>query len=346
MYFIIIFGLILFVLLFTKSKLVLHLMIIVGAIFMSLRGIDTPDTLPYLQWFENPPIGNNHVEQGYAYFCSFFNSLGFSFNTFLFILAFTEMEVWIYCSNKIFPRANKNLLLALCLSFYGIYFWGCVIRASIAITLAYVAMTFLLNERKCVAKRLIMFYTLIGVAFIFHKSSIIYVLCPLFLFRWSNYLRWAIVLGCIGLTYVLQSLGVGTIINSFIMSSEDLERFQTYASQEGETTLISLFWIISLAISLYITLYYKKLLTNGYGNELVKRYFINLYVIGFALLTLTINIPAGSRLGMMFTFFEFVIIYIIAMNVKTISIRYSIFFAYIFLRFSYMIHSFPLFLNY
>lgn len=321
-------------------------MIFVGALFISQRGLDTPDTLPYLEWFEDAPIGNNHVEQGYAYLCKLLYDLGLSFNSFLFLVAFIEMEVWVCCTKRLFPKANLNLLLALCLSFYGIYFWGCVLRASISITIAYIAFTYLLNCHKTKLSRLISFYILILIAFFFHSSSVIYLICPLFLIRWNKYIYWSIALCSILIAILLKSFGIGEFINLIISSSEDLDRFQNYTAREGNSSFPSLFWLISLALCIYVMYNYKSLITKENFKNQAQIFFINLYIAGFFFLTMTLNIPAGSRLGMMFTFFEFLIIYFIARNLKKVATRYILYSSYIGLRFSYMIYSFPLFLNY
>lgn len=345
MAFILFFGTVILLASLTRNRLFLHLLIIGCALFMSMRGLKTPDTAAYLAWFEEPPILNPHVEQGFAWLCYFFNAAGSSFQFFLFVIAFVEMEIWLYCTTKLFPKANYNLMFALCLVFYGIYFWGCVLRASIAITIGYIAMTALLSSNGNKIKELIYYYILILAASAFHASALIYLICPLLNFTIGKKLGAIMVTGSIVLAIMLDKLGLSTYMELVIGSVEDMSRFQNYIIKESDTSLISLFWIISLIICCWIIFRYKYIIDVAKGG-MITRFFCNLYIIGFLLLTITNRIPAGARLGMMFTFFEFIIIYKIANSYKHQTEKITIYGVYIFLRFSYMIHSFPLFLNY
>lgn len=344
MTFIIFFWLVIFFLLFSKNRISLHIIIFICALFMSIRGLETPDTLSYLEWFEYPPLLSPHVEKGYAIFCLFFNDLGFSFRFYLFLLAFIEMEIWVYCTRRLFPHSNINILLAMCLSFYGIYFWGCVLRASMSITIAYLAFTFLLSNRGPLIKKLLLYYMLILLASCFHISALIYLLCPLLTMNIAGKIRWIVLLGGIVLVFLLDQIGLTNYMELVIGNVEEMNRFQHYTDDEDKNSILSFFWIISFVISLTIVINYEKILKKG--NPKIRRFMMNLYLIGFLLLTLTINIPAGSRLGMMFTFFEFGVIYYFSTLLKSKRRQMVLYGSYSFLRFAYMIHSFPLFLNY
>lgn len=345
MAFIFFFGTVILLASLTRNRFFLHLLIIACALFMSMRGLETPDTAAYLAWFENPPILNPNVEQGFAWLCHFFNISGSSFHFFLFVIAFVEMEVWLYCTKKLFPKANYNLMFALCLAFYGIYFWGCVLRASIAITIGYIAMTSLLSGDGNRIKKLIYYYILILVASLFHASALIYLICPLLNFTMGKKMGAIMVTGSILIAILLDKLGLSSYMELVIASVEDMSRFQGYINRENESSLISLFWIISLIICCWIIFRYKYIEDETKSGK-IARFFCNLYIIGFLLITITNNIPAGTRLGMMFTFFEFIIIYKLTNTYRNQLGKIAIYSGYIVLRFTYMIHSTPLFLNY
>lgn len=345
MSFILFFGVTITLAALSRDKFFLQLLIIACALFMSLRGMDTPDTAAYFFWYEFPPIKNNHVEQGYAWLCYYAFTLEIPFRIFIFFKALLEMEIWLYCSKKLFPKANYNLLFALCLCFYGIYFWGCVLRASMAITIGYIAMSGLLTKRKIEIKDYVFFFALIFFASTIHVSSLIYVFCPLFKYRLKQKQIIIIIISCIGCIFLLNILGASSYINSIIGSVQGMDKFQNYTGNETDKSFISLFWIIPLVICCLIAKRFRYLMLNNTTGR-INNFFCNLYLCGFVLLTITNKIPAGSRLGMMYTFFEFIIIYKLAKTYRSQIGRIAIYSGYILLRFTYMIHSIPLFLKY
>lgn len=245
---------------------------------------------------------------------------------------------------KLFKNINISFLLALCLSYYGIYFWGCVLRASIAITIGYLAFTILLNEEHKTIYRIIVFYILIFLASTFHSSSYAYAICPFLILPVEKRIRYLLIIASVFAAFGLNTLGLNSIIERIIVSSNDFGRFQGYLLREEENYGISFFGITSVAIAIFSTIRYKNIF-NGEDTN-VSKFFMNVYLVGVMLLTVTLNIPAGSRLGRMFTFFEFAVICYILKSYSRVMPRVVISFTYLICRFPYLIYSYPLFLNY
>lgn len=337
------FGIIFCILLLNRNKYVLQFVIIACAIFFSLRSDTVPDTKPYQEWFYNPPFGTS-IEIGYCYLCEFFRYLGFSFREFLFVIALLELEIWYLCTRKLFPKFNYSLLLALCLCYYGIYFWGCVLRASIAISMGYIGITILLKSNQSLLMRLVLYSLLIYLASLIHISALIYLICPFLLFNYSPKVLGIIFIATVFIGVYINYLNLTQYFTGIIEKIDDATRLQNYITRE-KFGGYSFFWITALIIS-SLSIYNYQSLTKGDDCE-IRGFFIKLYLIGTWVLSLTLKIPAGSRLGMMFTFFEFIVVYILIKHLlhsKSIQIIVSI--GFIMLKFSYFLHQFPLFLGY
>ncbi len=344
--FIFFFGIIAFILLVSNNRAVLQVCFFAIAVFFSMRNDLVPDAAAYREMYEDLPYSwSAHIEAGYLSFKEFFKFLGFSFQGFLFILVLAELECWYYASMRLFKKFNISHLFLLCFAYYGIYFYGIVLRASISLTIIYVGYAFLLTTNKKPVLKWAIFTGFVFLSFLFHRSSIIYVLVPLFTLRFGY--RWEMVglIAGVILFFTTSISALNQFIESVIGSVDDLDRFQGYVNTSAEQS-ISLGWLTTLLITILAII--AKRPGSRLQDDSKFNFFSEMYLAGFLVTSLTIHIPAGARLGMMFIFFEFVVVYYLInkWKVRNPYMRFCWLLAYIGLKFGYLIHKVPLLLNY
>ena len=131
----------------SKGKGLHHVAILILSALFSMRGITVPDTEPYMDIYK---AGSNYIgiEQGFLWLCDYFNSWGASFPVFVFFLSIVMLEMWYYCSCKIFGKNSVGVMAIMMLSYFGFYFYGIVLRSAIAITLCYFGITILFSVKR------------------------------------------------------------------------------------------------------------------------------------------------------------------------------------------------------
>lgn len=334
------------ILLCNKSKFIVQFCIIGISLYFSFRNDLVPDTAAYKDMFYGSiEYFSTHIEFGFLKYAEWFHALGFSFQQFLFVTCLIEMEIWYWVTRKLFPSYNIGILLVLCLCYYGIYFYGIVLRASIAISIGYLGFYFLLNSKYSYLRRYIIFFGLLLLAVSFHASAWLYVLCPFFLVCYKNRTKFVFIIAAIVFGALLTVSTLNSYMEFIIGNVEGMSRFSNYLtnSEEGTVYFGWFFSLIIVFLAIWSTLRENELKSNRIFN-----FFMNAYFVGFLSLSLTLHIPAGSRFGMMLTFFEFIVVYylIYRWRIQSQNIRIICMFGYIIVRFAYLIHQVPLLLNY
>lgn len=155
------------------NKICLSVSFLLILLLVGLRDQTGNDWYPYLDYYESLETNiaiENHFEFGYELYSKLFNYLGLTYPIFLFLSTFIYLSILfhVFLKNK-YP----NILVLL---FYSSYLLGLMgtARQVLALAICLLAAQFLLD-----GKRLI-FYFLVFIAALFHKSAIIFMLASFF----------------------------------------------------------------------------------------------------------------------------------------------------------------------
>ncbi|WP_027450967.1 EpsG family protein [Xylanibacter brevis] len=333
------------ILFLSKKRWALHLGILILALLFASRTDLIPDAQAYRFYYEQYEIPN--LEKGYLSFSKFFSkNLQFSFGAFLFILSFTLLELWLWTTKRLSNLKDVGIQFALMLSYFGFYYYGIVLRSSIAISIVYAFFPILLHSTKLYKYLVFVFGVLFAIQF--HQTAIIYLLVPIFLFKIND--KYLYMVNVVSLALLLSSEVIP--IQTYMESAIDqlgYYRFNTYLSKDLETERANLIAFLFVAIS-FVAVFYKDKI-NYYSKEEVTRYsFItNMTVFGTLLNSLVWQIPAMSRLSSQWLFFEGYILYMILFRNKSKAVynyRYPISIAICFIQFFALLHYYPLIMNY
>lgn len=305
-----------------KNKFLLSFILIV-AVLLALRGDTTPDTEAY-RFIYNESKYDLNYEFLYLELNRFFSGLGMSFNNFLLLLTITLFLFW----SKLTSLIIDNLFIAFIsfLPFYGFYFFGITIRVSIAVVFCYLAIIILLKSKNL--KGYILYYVAVLIASSFHKSALIFFLLPLIADRY--YKNWTLFL------FLLFSATL-PLFNDYIPLIQDIS-FQylaltEFSRVEGYVTRGSgeMMYSLSLIMNLIFGVIFIILRSRIQEKQTIYNFFLNTYLIGCFLISLFSFVTAGSRFGMMFLFFEFILLALLyeSSNIKKLNLSMFIIFAVI-----------------
>lgn len=260
----------------------------------------TPDTAAYRLMYERSFEDLNY-EYLYLLVNRFFNSIGVSFRLFLFITTFILFITWMKITNII----TNNLFIAFLsfIPFYGLYFFGITIRAAIAVTISYLAIVIflkLINKR-----RYLYYYLLITIASGFHISAAIFYTLPIFAqkeYKKSVLFVFLLIIACIPLFNNLIPFIRDFALN--YLSKTDVSRLSNYIERASDSMLYSL----TLVKNVFFAGIFIALKNRVIKNRIIYNFFLNTYLVGCFLLVLFSFVTAGSRLAMLFLFFEFILI--------------------------------------
>lgn len=302
---IIIILIIAFSLFLSKNKKLHQVAILWLSFFFANRNIKVPDTIPYMDMYESGTYYYG-VEEAFLKLCEFSNNLGLSFTLFLFILTFVTLEIWYFCTNILFGDEAVGKMAVLLFSYYGIYYFGAVLRSSIGITLCYLGLTILLTKGPRLVP-LICYYILVYISFLIQQSTFLFLLAPLALIPIkSKYLY--LITTC---AFFLHTTTTILPIKSYLLSLSSMlgtTRFDYYT--DLDPTIGVGFFDIFLMLLAYLAIYCKKEFEFLYRGKFYS-FFLNLFIAALFILSLVSTIPAGARLPMNWIYFIFVLLYFI-----------------------------------
>jgi len=277
-------------------------------LIFSHRGTSVPDTEAYMSVF-NSTDKSGGMEILFTWMSQFLNSIGLSFNGFLFVYQLILFSLWFYTSSKHFEDIHLPFLVFF--PFMGIYNFGIIIRAGMGLCLCYFAITYLLYHKNL--KGYLIYFAIVTLSILFHKAMIVFYILPLFMFKNFNtvVLLVLLIFAILIPLFNIQRL-VADAFEAYIkfFSSEKLLTYtQFHAKFDAHAvyskTMIK-YWLLAL---LFLSLRSRVITKREIYNS-----FLNIYIFGVLLITLTHFIDAGNRLAYMFFFFEFALVGLIFEN--------------------------------
>jgi hypothetical protein len=298
-----------------RDKIGLSLSFFLLLLLVGLRDQTGNDWYPYLDYYDS--IGTNfevvnHFEYGYKIFSKAFSYVGFGYPVFIFISTLIYLSIYFYVFAK---NKYSNILVLL---FYSSYLLGLMgtSRQVLALALCLLAAQFLLDGKRRI------FYVLVFVATLFHKSAIIFVFASFFV-RINLSLAGFFSMLCIAIfvNFILSYFYL--FINSISIYSEILsQQLSAYINLPDSHPIYSL-----ENIYLKILLYLKRILFALFfifSKNLIKEYrsqynfFLNGYIFSFFIfLSLYSLYPAiAIRASLYFYIFDIFLLNLILLNSK------------------------------
>lgn len=339
--------------LFCSKKGVLHqLAIILLVLFFSSRNELVPDTIEYIDIYNNPDASLS-FEVGYRFLCHFFKDiLGLTFKQYLAVILFILLELFYYTTKKLFPIYKTGVLTVLLLSYFGFFYYGIVLRNSIAITISYSAIPLLIQNtnykilRKSI--RLLLFWGIVFFASLFHQAALLFVIVPFLLFSFPQWTKYLLLL----LSSVLLFLGtispIYSFISSFILDNE-IARVSAYFVRDLSSDWAGVLQWYYVGFGFLFVFNDKNVVFLNDKEKRLYTLFLNLYIVGVFLNSALWQVDVAARFAMQILFFDFILFYVLVFrNVKTKDIYFKVF---LFLsicgiQFFSLIHFVPLILNY
>lgn len=288
----------------SNTKVLHHIAILILCFLFASRTTVIPDTLNYIEIYETNLASNDSIEIGYLYLCKFFQSLGFSFNQYLFCILLICLELIYKYTYVLLNKKYIGIALIMLISYFGLYYYGIVLRSSIAITLCYCGIANALIKQTRSSK--IALLVLILISSTIHISSLLFLFSFIAFYRISKPILLIVVWTTVFLLTTTSVIPVSQYIESITLAL-NANRLTRYASMletaDGASLLSWTYILISV-----IALKYRDRIRNDYDKK-VYNCFLNIYICGSLINSLFWQIPGGSRLSMQLLFFEFIIVY-------------------------------------
>lgn len=318
-----------------EKKCVLLYILSVGLI-IACRGEDVPDTLGYLDYY-------NEIDAAdFSHFNYYLFEPGFQFFThvvkivvgnvpavYFFIIVFIISCLLWDAIQRILLNLQKNnrlgsaiklpVLYAFVLfySYYGIFYGGITIRAGIAMSLYLETLSLLCKER--LYKKDVLFISILFVlAFLFHVSSVVY-LPIILIFRFTKPLSkkgyLLILLFCSVLFFSRINMvvlnNVSSILSSLVMRTEnsDLSKFSLYTDALVDSTQKISFKYVFQLLSGFVFLY-------GNLKEKIYYCFLNIYILGVVLGAVFAPISMMYRILDFFYIITFILYTLLFLSLK------------------------------
>ncbi|MCE5344877.1 MAG: EpsG family protein [Bacteroidales bacterium] len=271
-------------------------------LIFSFRGPEVPDTLAYMKIY----YGNfaaSYFEYLYSILCRLARSVGLGFNGFLFLYQIILFILWFTATRKILT--DIHLAFMVFLPFMGVYNFGIIIRAGMGLSVCYIALTYLIQNRSL--KGYIIYYTIVTAAVFFHQSMIVFYILPLYVFKDIKTLFLFII---IIISVLIPLFNIQHIIANFLEAYIKFFSFNKFLSYTQIHANFSLHAIYSLTMIKYtimaiIFLWLRPKITS---KKELYNFFLNIYITGVLMISMTFFIAAGNRLAYMFFFFEFALV--------------------------------------
>lgn len=287
-----------------RSKFSTQLAILILSFLFSSRTDLIPDALPYREMYQGLEY---NIEPLFLEVCRIFKSLGFSFQSFLFILSLVLLESCLFATKRLLRNDNHGALLIILMSYFGIYYYGIVLRASISVTICYVGLSFLLTSEKK-TKDFVLYELCVLLAMQFHLSSLFMSFIPLCLIRINNKLLYFVSFISLGLLLIESVIPIQQYLEQAVDIS-GFSRFTSYVVRETRTDRANLLYYLYVFIS-FLGVYFRKYLDFvDSRDEITYTTMLNIFVIATLLNNALWQIPQMARLPMLWLYFDFILIY-------------------------------------
>lgn len=290
-----------------------YLNMLMFGIMCIFRSLNVPDTLVYVSAFKECLNSYSFLfervsgfELGFSFLMRFCKLLVNDYHFFFLVCVLINIVLLIKTLDEFaiynnFPQKYLELFLLLFLPFYGLYYWGIVLRGGLAMSFATYSLFLLLNEKK---RKAIMMAIL---AILFHQTAVLFFIglmfCKLLLrikVKWYWILMSVLlVIYLSGLNEIVFSYVIG-YIQTFIYSHE-LGR--VYISYSGKVKVAG----ISLKVLFYFMIGYMCLFFYKFISPKMERLF-SLYFLGLIIAVFFSEITAISRLSEFFLISYFYIL--------------------------------------
>jgi len=271
-------------------------------LIFSFRGTDIPDTKAYMRFYYGDTTASN-LEYLFLIMCSAAKSVGLGFHGFLIIFQLLLFSLWFIATSKFFSDVHFAFMVFL--PFMGIYNFGIIIRAGMGLCICYYALAYLLENRDL--KHYIFYFLIVTVAVLFHQSMAVFYILPLYIFRKFNPLLLVVILL---LSILVPLFNIQHLIANFLESYITLFSFKKFLSYTTIHAKFNLHGVYSLTMIKYaiMALIFILLRPRIIAKQEIYNYFLNIYISGVVLISLTFFILAGNRLAYIFFFFEFALV--------------------------------------
>lgn len=336
----------------TKKEALHHLAIMILVILFSSRNELIPDTISYMDLYKSPDSYLSS-EIGFRYICHFFNEvLGLSFSWFLAVLALFSLETFYLTSKRLFKSYRTGILAVLMLSYFGFFYYGIVLRNSLAITICYSATPLLLGVKdyKPIVRisRLLSFLCIVAVAFTIHEAAIIFIILPFLVYPIPRYIKFVL----LSLSAVLLFVGTITPIYSFITSiilDNEVARMGSYLQRDLSSDWAGVLQWFYVIFGFIFTFDEKRYIFHNPDDKDRYALFSNIFIIGVLINSALWQMDVAARFAMQFLYFDFILFYIFIFRNKRFvshSIKIALLLVICIMQFYSLIHFVPLLLNY
>lgn len=320
---------------YSKSGQTCFFLFLYAAVF-ALRDMTVADTEPYYETYTG--IIDPNMELGYLYINYLFSSSDISFRFFLFLVACFDLTLWFFCTKKILKQNNLLLALFVFMSNMGLLYYGIVLRAGMANAIMYIPLAMILffldgNEmsglriKDIFKKKIILFVLLyclfLFLASLFHQSVFILVVAlPLVILPLNDKIRYMI-LALAFLVYFYP--GVFSWVVSIAQPFMEANELRGAYRLEGDVhSGVSYSQIINIIIGVIYIVFAKSITDERHKQQ--YNFVLNLYVLGVLVSGIFSFITAGTRLGHMLCFYDFLLPAILANclgDIKSLKRLYS-----------------------
>lgn len=289
-----------------ERKFISIFLVIGFSLLITFRPDNIPDTEIYKQIFYNIKINVSYgfdifgeaenVEYGFLYLIKIFKFFSNDVRLFFFTVCLLSVSLFLFGIKKIVVKLTGldicvPIVLAVYISYFGIYYNGIAIRQGLAMALCTLSFAYFLNKKYI---RCILFWLL---AFICHRLSFIllFILVAYSIlrhFKISGVIYYFIVLLCL----MSGLFGIGYLINKNIfwaleaildwlgLTSSYGHYISNYASQRNGFPLYLVFYSFCGLIMVYLV-NKKRALKN----------LLNIYLVGIILMNLLVGVETISR---------------------------------------------------
>ena len=306
-----------FILAKSKNWQIQQVSILLMVFLFGLRSYGIPDVENYIEMYRDTLDYDDGIEYGFLLLCHFFKTIGFEFHGFLLLITFLMFESWWYLTRKI---TDSNIIffpfIIFC-SYWGVYYYGIVLRSAIAITLMFWGIFFLYSYKKKLGITLFSLFLFLSITI--QIGSLLFLL--VFLFRReikAFYLYITVALSSLLLiTGAFSSIGQYVVAISSFMGSQ---RFGHYVeNMDGSDGASIRAWSYIVFAIMFICL--RKYLNE---NERLREWynlFLNMFILALVINSALWEIPVASRLPSQFLFFDYFLFYFVVCKSKSVHIR-------------------------
>lgn len=285
---------------------------LVGGIFifliMALRDVTVgTDLIGYLREFEHADdylyYEFRKTELGYSYLNYFFSSLGFSFQFYLGFLALISTSAITYFYYKYSRNVFLSFFLHVTIGLFAMSMTG--LRQTIAISITIISLMLMIDNKRIIS------ILLIGLAYIFHNSSISFL--PVILIRKIQLKRSYAFFLFISFILLFFTRGLFTPSLEHVVPTG----YMRYLPLSDEIKVNPLVIIVAIAIPLAtLLLWPKDNVTRNKKYSTIMSIFFILSCVNFVTYFLALEVKLFERVGLYFAFYNTILVPNIIQDIK------------------------------